>query len=306
MKIIFMGTPEFAQIILHKLAETDHEIVAVFTKEDSVSKRGSKLIPTPVKVEAVEHNFAVFSPKTLKDENVIEEIRALEPDVICVAAYGKILPKAVLDIPKQGCLNVHASLLPRWRGAAPIERAILAGDKFQGVSIMKMEEGLDTGDYCAQVKIDAKDKTATELTEELAQAGAKALIDVLGTSSCTWTKQDETFVTYADKIGKKELNLNPSSSSAENFRRVLASADSHPAKCVVAGKPVRVMLSALSDNNTPQGKMDAQNKKLLLGCSEGALVVIKIKPDGKKEMDATSFIAGSANVREGNAIWEAI
>ena len=306
MKTLFMGTPDFARIILHELAGSEHEVVAVYTKEDSVSKRGNKLIPTPVKEEAEEHGIPVYTPKTLKDESTICEIEALNPDVICVAAYGKILPKAVLDIPKHGCLNVHASLLPRWRGAAPIERAILAGDAVQGVSIMKMEEGLDTGDYCAQEEIDAENKSATRLTEELAQVGAKALVNVLNSSEIDWTKQDETQVTYANKIEKTELNLSPRESAVENYRRVLASADSHPAKCVVAGKPSRVTASAVSSIEICAGKVAVQSKKLLLGCADGTLEVIKIKPDGKKEMDAVSFIAGNASVRDGNATWEAI
>ena len=306
MKIAYMGTPEFARIILHELAESEHEVVAVFTKEDSVSKRGNKLIPAPVKVEAEEHGIPVHTPKTLKDESAICEIEALNLDVICVAAYGKILPKAVLNIPKHGCFNVHASLLPRWRGAAPIERAILAGDEVQGVSIMKMEEGLDTGDYCAQVEIDAEGKNATQITKELAHAGAKALVSVLNSSEIDWTKQDESQVTYANKIEKTELNLSPRESAVENYRRVLASADSHPAKCVVAGKPSRVTASAVSDIEICAGKVAVQSKKLLLGCADGTLEVIKIKPDGKKEMDAVSFIAGNASVRDGNATWEAI
>ena len=306
MKIVYMGTPNFARIVLHELAESEHEVVAVFTKEDSVSKRGNKLIPTPVKVEAEEHGIPVYTPKTLKDESAICEIEALNPDVICVAAYGKILPKAVLNIPKHGCLNVHASLLPHWRGAAPIERAILAGDEVQGVSIMKMEEGLDTGDYCAQVEIDAEGKTATQITEELAHAGAKALVSVLNSNEINWTKQDESQVTYANKIEKTELNISPENSVTDNYRRILASADSHPAKCVVAGKPSRVTASAVSDIETCAGKVAVQSKKLLLGCADGTLEVIKIKPDGKKEMDAVSFIAGNASVRDGNATWEAI
>ena len=306
MKTLFMGTPDFARIILHELAGSEHEVVAVYTKEDSVSKRGNKLIPTPVRVEAEEHGIPVYTPKTLKDESAICEIEALNPDVICVAAYGKILPKAVLDIPKHGCLNVHASLLPRWRGAAPIERAILAGDAVQGVSIMKMEEGLDTGDFCAQVKIDATNKPTAKLTEELAHAGAKALINMLNSSEINWTKQDESQVTYANKIEKAELNLSPEISVTDNYRRILASADSHSAKCVIAGKPVRITVSEIAEANVSAGEVFAQKKILQLGCSQGTLQILKLKPDGKKEMDAASFIAGNANVREGNATWEAI
>ena len=144
MRIVFMGSPEYAAIILGRLAEV-HEVVGVYTNADKVRSRGSKTDPTPVKALAEELGLPVFTPRTLRDEAVQEELRALTPDAICVAAYGKILPQAVLDIPPLGCINVHASLLPRWRGAAPIQRAILAGDEIQGVSIMRREAGLYRG-----------------------------------------------------------------------------------------------------------------------------------------------------------------
>ncbi|MDO4842151.1 MAG: methionyl-tRNA formyltransferase, partial [Phoenicibacter congonensis] len=230
MRVLFMGTPNFARIILSKLIESEHDVCAVFTKQDAVSKRGNKLIPSEVKSLCLEAGVDVFTPATLKDEAVQDQIKELNPDVICVAAYGKILPKAVLEAPKFGCINVHASLLPRWRGAAPIERGILAGDESQGVSIMQMEEGLDTGDYCKQVAIDAVGKNAVQLTCELAEAGAAALIDCLNDLEAgkpvDWIQQDESQVTYAEKIDKHELSLNESDSAAENVQRVLASADS--------------------------------------------------------------------------------
>ena len=146
MRVVFMGTPDFAASILIELKE-QHDVVAVYTRADAVRGRGKKLVPSPVKEVALGANIPVFEPRTLRDEAEVERLRALDPDVICVAAYGMILPQAVLDIPKHGCLNVHASLLPKYRGAAPIERAILNGDDEAGVCIMRMEAGLDTGDY---------------------------------------------------------------------------------------------------------------------------------------------------------------
>ena len=309
MRIVFMGTPKFASDILHEILSVENlDVVGVFTKEDSVSKRGNKLIPSPTKIEAQEHGAQVFTPKTLKDAVVIETLETLNPDVICVAAYGKILPKSVLEIPKHECLNVHASLLPRWRGAAPIERAILSGDKTQGVSIMKMEEGLDTGDYSSQVEVDANGKDVSQLTNGLAQAGARALIEVLKSldegNEIEWIKQDEAGVTYAEKIEKKELFLSPEADAVTNYRRVLASADSHPSKCVVAKKTVRLTSAEVAGEiNVEKGKVVFKNKKLFLGCENGALKVIKLKPDGKKEMDAMSFVAGNPQIREGNATW---
>lgn len=345
MKILFMGTPSFARVVLKGLLSSEkHQVCAVFTKQDAVSKRGNKLIPSEVKELCLEEGLEVFTPKTLKDGEVQHQIRDLGIDVICVAAYGKILPKEVLEIPKFGCLNVHASLLPRWRGAAPIERAILAGDKHQGVSIMKMEEGLDTGDFCLQKSVSATEKSAVEITSELAELGAVALCECLDSlekgKSVSWKKQDENEVTYAEKIEKRELFLDPSCSAEMNLRRVLASADSHPAKCIIDGKTVRIMsakaeidssetsddcdiysetrdvdvkqtISTAEDamcqcNNcaSHQNSVRWVGKKLYLECCHGDLCVISLKPDGKKEMPADSFVAGCRAIREGIAKWE--
>ena len=347
MKILFMGTPTFARVVLKSILSSEkHEVCAVFTKQDAVSKRGNKLIPSEVKELCLEEGLEVFTPKTLKDGDVQQQIRDLNVDVICVAAYGKILPKEMLEIPKFGCLNVHASLLPRWRGAAPIERAILAGDEHQGVSIMKMEEGLDTGDFCFQKAISTIGKNAVEITLELAKLGGDALCECLDSleegNSVTWQVQDENEVTYADKIDKRELSLNPSESAEMNLRKVLASADSHPSKCVIDGKTVRVMSAAVvKDFNAPsddcasdnvlnaadvkQTTTSAENstykcsnsashinsnsvcwvdKKLYLKCCHGELCVLSLKPDGKKEMPAASFVAGCQAIRDGIAKWE--
>ena len=162
MRVVFMGTPRFAAEILDELAEF-HEIAAVYTRPDAVRGRGKALAPSPVKEVAERRGFPVRTPRTLRDAEVLSELAAFAPDVICVAAYGAILPKDVLDLPPFGCLNVHGSLLPRWRGAAPIERAILAGDEEIGVCIMAMEEGLDTGDYCVCRSLPAGSRTAAEL-----------------------------------------------------------------------------------------------------------------------------------------------
>ena len=178
MRVVFMGTPEFAATILDDLVQ-HHDVVAVYTRPDAVRGRGKRLEPSPVKVVAERHGLAVLTPRTLRDEEAQRELAAFRPDVICVAAYGAILPKAVLDIPTHGCLNVHASLLPRWRGAAPIERAILAGDEEAGVCIMRMEEGLDTGAYCVCRTAVVGRKNAAALTDELANLGSHALLTAL-------------------------------------------------------------------------------------------------------------------------------
>ena len=178
MRVVFMGTPEFAATILEDLSQ-QHEVAAVYTRPDAVRGRGRKLEPSPVKRTAERLGLPVLEPRTLRDEAVQAELASFEPDVICVAAYGAILPKAVLDLPPFGCLNVHASLLPRWRGAAPVERAILAGDAVAGVCIMRMEEGLDTGAYCVCRTARIDGKTAPELTDELANLGSHALLTAL-------------------------------------------------------------------------------------------------------------------------------
>lgn len=230
MRVVFMGTPRFAAEILDELAEF-HEIAAVYTRPDAVRGRGKALVPSPVKEVAERRGLPVRTPRTLRDAAVLSELAAFAPDVICVAAYGAILPKEVLDLPPFGCLNVHGSLLPRWRGAAPIERAILAGDEEIGVCIMAMEEGLDTGDYCVCRSLPAGSRTAAELTEELAALGASALLTALAQAeggNLRWVAQDEALVTYAEKIAKGELNLDPAESAVANDRRVRASAPPIP------------------------------------------------------------------------------
>ena len=192
MRVVFMGTPKFAAAILEDLAQ-QHEVVAVYTRPDAVRGRGKRLEPSAVKAAAERLGLSVRTPRTLRDEAVQRELAALAPDVVCVAAYGAILPKAVLDLPRHGCLNVHASLLPRWRGAAPIERAILAGDEETGVCVMRMEEGLDTGAYCVCRTTSVAGKSAADLTEELADLGSHALLTALvrverGVDA--WTEQD--------------------------------------------------------------------------------------------------------------------
>ena len=309
MRIVFMGTPDFAASVLSELA-SQHEVVAVYTRPDAVRGRGKQLVPSPVKVEACERGIPVFTPKTLRDADEQQALAALEPDVICVAAYGAILPKEVLDLPPFGCLNVHGSLLPRWRGAAPIERAILAGDEEIGVCIMAMEEGLDTGDYCVCRSLPAGSRTAAELTEELAALGASALLTALAQAeggNLRWVAQDEALVTYAEKIAKGELNLDPAESAVANDRRVRASGAAHPARAVVAGRPLTV-LAARVDDDAPADRLGSGAaaliaNRLLLGCAEGVLEVTEVKPDGKRAMDARSFAAGVPALRGEEGTW---
>lgn len=306
MRVVFMGTPALAAAVLDELSR-HHEVVGVYTRPDAVRGRGKKLVASPVKELAVSLGLAVHEPRTLRDAAVQEGLSELAPDVICVAAYGALLPREVLDIPRLGCLNVHVSLLPRWRGAAPIERAILAGDAETGVCIMRMEEGLDTGDYCVTRSIPIEGKSSAELTDDLALLGARALITALEhleQGAVRWTAQEAEGVTYAEKIAKGELDVDPEASLFDNVRRVRASSVAHPSRCVIADRAVTVLEAApFHDGDVEKGRAVYSGKRLLIGCADGAVEVISLKPDGKKEMAASAFAAGCPALRSSDAKW---
>lgn len=307
MRIVFMGTPDFAVPSLRALAAA-HDVALVLTRPDAVRSRGKKLEPSPVKAAALELGLPVLEAKRMEPE-VVDALRAARADVFCVAAYGCILPDEVLTMAPLGCVNVHASLLPRWRGAAPIQRAILAGDAEAGVSIMRIGHGVDTGAYCAQASCSVADKSADELTSELAELGAGLLLEVLpklAAGTVSWTEQDEALVTHAAKIQKAELRLDPAASAADNERRALASSDTAPARCMLAGKPVRVLaarVAPVSGAVLAAGELAIQGGRVLLGCGEGALEVLELKPDGKRAMDAAAWAAGQ---RGAAVTWEAL
>lgn len=295
MRVVFMGTPAFSVPSLRALTR-EHEVVLVVTRPDAVRSRGKRLEPSPVKVAAEELGLPVLETSRMTPE-ALDALRAADADVFCVAAYGCILPEAVLTMAPLGCVNVHASLLPRWRGAAPIQRSILAGDTETGVSIMRIGQGVDTGDYCAQAATTVAGKTADELTAELAEMGGELLVEVLpaiADGTAVWTVQDESKVTHAAKIAKEELRLDPVVSALENARRVLASSDAAPARCVLAGKPARVLAAVVSDASPvpAEGQITCAGKRVLLGCADGALELVSVKPDGKRAMPATAWVAG--------------
>ena len=313
MRIVFMGTPQFAAIILNRLVASN-EVVGVFTQPDAVRSRGKKLDPSPVKVCAQTHGIPVFEYATFKDNDTLDVLEGLKPDVVCVAAYGVLLPEAVIDLPRLGCLNVHGSLLPRWRGAAPIERAILAGDAELGVCIMQMEAGLDTGDFCLVKRIPNEGQSAPEFTEALAQLGGEALVEALGmleSESLAWEIQDEAAVTYAHKIEKGELDIDPSMDAAAALRAIRASSENHPAKCAIGGKDVTVVAAA-APLDAPEpvqqiapGQVVFVAKRLYLGFADGALEVLEVHPAGKKLMVARDFAAGLQGVKKGEVSWSA-
>ena len=293
MRVVFMGTPAFSVPSLKALAAA-HEVALVLTRPDAVRSRGKRLEPSPVKVAAIELGLPVIEANRITPEVLaaLEEARA---DIFCVAAYGCILPDAVLNMAPHGCVNVHASLLPRWRGAAPIQRSILAGDAETGVSIMRIGKGVDTGAYCAQASCVVPGKTADELTRELAELGGGLLTRMLPSiadGTAAWVEQDESLVTHAAKISKAELRLAPEATAADNARRVLASSDAAPARCVLAGKPARVMAAAPVDEGLAAGELRVAAGRVLMGCAEGALELLSVKPDGKREMPASAWAAG--------------
>ncbi len=303
MRVVFMGTPEFAVPSLQKLAEA-HEVSLVVTRPDAVRSRGKKLEPSPVKAAALELGLPVLEANRMTEE-AMEALRAAAPDIICVAAYGCILPDSVLELAPLGCVNVHASTLPRWRGAAPIQRAILAGDERAGVSIMRVVHELDAGAYCAQASCEVGEKTSDELMAELGSLGGDALLAVLPqieAGTAVWTDQDEAQVTYAKKIDKAEMRLDPADDARANALRVQASADAAPARCVVAGKGVRVMRARVaSDISAAEGTVTVFHGRVFLGCAAGALEVLSVKPDGKREMEASAWAAG---LRGDGLSWE--
>lgn len=314
MRVVFMGTPELAAFILEEIAQ-HHDIVGVYTRPDAVRGRGKKLVGSPVKMAAERLELPVFTPKSLRDESVQAELAALEPDVICVAAYGCILPKEVLDLPQYGCLNVHASLLPRWRGAAPIERSILAGDVETGVCIMRMEEGLDTGDYCICRSLEIRDFDATYLTNELADMGAQSLLVALAHAEegiLKWIPQDDAQAVYADKIQKGELNIVPSDTVVEATRKVRATSEGHVSKAVIGGKEISVLKAAFAPEDwnelsgLPEGSVRLARKRLFLGMSDGVMELIEVKPAGKQAMAASAFAAGIQGIKSGTVIWEGL
>lgn len=295
MRVVFMGTPDFAVPSLEKLAH-DHQVALVITRPDAVRGRGKTLEPSPVKKCAQELGLPVLEANRMTSE-VISAMRKVQPEVLCVVAFGCILPDEVISLAPYGALNVHASLLPRWRGAAPIQRAILAGDAVAGVSIMKIAHELDAGDWCKQTSCEIGSKNTEQLTNALAHLGADALSEALSElkdGSLEWQEQDEREVTFAPKVTKQKMKLTPEDSARVNVLRVQASSDTAPARVSVGGRSLRVLSAQLapSDVSVAQGFVTVQDRRLFLGCAEGSIELLEVRPDGKRSMNAQSFAAG--------------
>lgn len=297
LRIIFAGTPDFAARHLDALLSSGQQIVGVFTQHDRPAGRGNKLTPSPVKVLAEQHQLPVFQPKTLRQEQGQQLIAALNADVMVVVAYGLILPKAVLEMPRLGCINVHGSLLPRWRGAAPIQRALWAGDSETGVTIMQMDVGLDTGDmlYKISCPIEATD-TSASLYDKLAELGPQGLLITLQQLAAGTAKrevQDEALVTYAKKLSKEEARLDWNL-SAQQLERCIRAFNPWPVSYfTIEDQPVKVwQATVLADTVSaePGTILHADKRGIQVACSTGVLNLTQLQPAGKKPMSASDLL----------------
>ncbi|MEO1220542.1 MAG: methionyl-tRNA formyltransferase [Pseudomonadota bacterium] len=295
MRIVFMGTPDFAVPALVALHEAGHEIACVYTQPPSRSGRGKKLRPSPVQLKAEELGFEVRSPKSLRKEEAQAKFAALSADIAVVAAYGLILPQAVLGAPKHGCLNIHASILPRWRGAAPIHRAIMAGDEETGVTIMQMEAGLDTGPMRHIVRTRIGAKTTGELFAELGQMGAEAMVEVLGDlDAYPPVAQDDALATHAAKIDKAEARIDWSRPASELVRHVAGLAPFPGAWFELAkdGDSERVKLLLAEEDDGQGASGEVLDADFIIACGEKAIRPMKLQRAGKPAMNREDFLRG--------------
>ena len=295
MRIVFAGTPEFARHALSALARASHAIALVLTQPDRPAGRGMKLNPSPVKEQAETLGIPVYQPASLRDPATHGPIREARPDVMVVAAYGLILPQAVLDIPRFGCLNIHASLLPRWRGAAPIQRAIEAGDRQTGISIMQMEAGLDTGPVLQATVIPIADSdTAGSLHDRLASAGAKEIVDALARlDALTPVPQPGEGVTYAAKVSRDDARLDWSRPAEILARQVRAFNPSPAAWTLLNGEALKVWQAISVDGKGLPGQLlSASPEALVVACGSGALQITELQKAGGRRMTAAAFLSG--------------
>ena len=295
MKLLFMGTPDFAVPSLDALVEAGHEILAVYTQQDKPKGRKMILTPPPVKVRALELGLPVYQPASLKNEEVWNEVKSFGADCVVVAAYGKIFPREMLDIPRYGFINVHSSLLPRFRGAAPINWAILSGDKKTGVSIMQLDEGIDTGDvfYFAETDIDPNE-TAEQLHDRLAQMGGELLVSVLRKvedGTATLTKQDESKSCYAPMLDKA-LGMIDWTASAETVHNKVRGLQPWPvASASLDGTRLRIHKTYVSDVSGKPGEVVCLSP-FTVACGEGSVVIEELQADGGKRMKASDYFRG--------------
>ncbi|WP_428086220.1 methionyl-tRNA formyltransferase [Candidatus Thioglobus sp.] len=298
-RVIFAGTPDFSVGILEALWQAEYDIVGVYTQPDRPKGRGRTLSPCPVKQKALALSLPVFQPESLKSTTAQQELSALKADVMVVVAYGQILPKAVLAMPKHGCLNIHASLLPRWRGAAPIQRAILAGDKQTGIGIMQMNEGLDTGDILLEKTCDILDvDTAQSLHDKLAILGAQGIIEALGAiEQLTPMVQNQAGITYAKKLNKSEAWIDWTQTTTQINRQIRAFnpypiAQTHAKSNKFDDKVLRILSANvinLAANKSPGTVIECAKGVCNIATGDGVLSLQQVQLSGKKAVDIKDF-----------------
>jgi methionyl-tRNA formyltransferase len=299
LRLIFMGTPDFAVPTLLELVAHGHEIAAVYTRAAKPAGRGMKLQPTPVEIEATRLGIPVLTPATLKTPEALEAFRAHHADAAVVVAYGMILPQAILDAPKLGCFNLHASLLPRWRGAAPINRAIMAGDAETGVMVMKMDAGLDTGDVAMAERLAIPDTmTAADLHDALAPLGGDLMVRAIGAlerGRLQLTRQSTEGVTYAAKIEKAEARIDWNKPARDVLRHIHGLSPFPGAWCELAidGEPARIKIlrGEIAGGSGAPGEL--LDDRLTVACQQGALRILELQRAGKQPMKAQEFLRGT-------------
>lgn len=295
MNVIYMGTPDFAVPALEMLAKSSHTVTAVFTQPDKPQGRKMIMTPPDVKVCAEKLGIPVYQPQSMKSEEALEIINKYNPDVIVVAAYGKLLPKSVLDAPKYGCVNIHGSLLPKYRGAAPIQQSVLNGDKITGVTTMLMDVGLDTGDILltTETKI-GENETSGELFDRLAVMGGDLILETLTAlenGSVTPKKQDESKATHTSKISKALCPIDFSKSAQDVHNQVRGLSPWPVATTKISGKNVKIHSTRLANKGGRAGEIISV-KPLVIACGENSVEIAEIQPEGKKRMSGDAFVAG--------------
>ncbi|XQF91184.1 methionyl-tRNA formyltransferase [Pseudoalteromonas espejiana] len=300
LRIIFAGTPDFAARHLQALINSEHQIVGVYSQPDRPAGRGKKLKASEVKALALEHDLPVFQPQSLKNEDALTELKSLNADIMIVVAYGLILPKAILDAPRLGCLNVHGSILPRWRGAAPIQRAIWAGDEQTGVTIMQMDEGLDTGDmlHISRCPINA-DETSASLYTKLAELGPDALIETvnkLANGELTAKPQNDELANYAKKLSKDEANIDWNMDAAQIERNIRAFNPWPVCFTQMGEHTVKIYQANVIEQAGNAGEVLSSDKNgIVVACGTHALRITQLQPQGKKPMAINDFLNGRSD-----------
>jgi len=291
MRLVFMGTPDFAVTVLKALLAAGHQVACAYSQPPRPAGRGMAERPSPVQAFAEAQGIEVRTPLSLKTAAEQERFAALEADAAVVVAYGLLLPKPVLDAPRLGCFNVHASLLPRWRGAAPIQRAIMAGDEESGVTIMRMDEGLDTGPMCATAHVPIlPTTTAGSLHDALAAAGAKLMAEVLSQHTVSCTPQPDEGVTYAKKIDKAEARIDFTRPASEVRNHIHGLSPFPGAWFTVNGTRIKVLLCEAVDGDGEPGQF--LDDRLTVACGTGAVRLLKLQREGKGAMEAKDFLRG--------------